>query len=152
MVQAFQSKCKTCDKNMTDMSKSRACPQPDIIQKYLRENTEFSGEICNDDRVCYACYKSISIKHLNSTVNSTDADLHLLIAQIQEDTPIVSDVHTFDQAIQYTSNTLAVEVGEALLTQRVLLLPTIYETFCDNVMEITNSTQTPGTLADTDPN
>ena len=64
----------------------------------------------------------------------------------------MSDVHTFDQAIQYTSNTLAVEVGEALLTQRVLLLPTIYETFCDNVMEITNSTQTPGTLADTDPN
>ena len=94
----------------------------------------------------------ISIKHLNSTVNSTDADLRLLIARIQEDTPIVSDVHTFDQAIQYTSNTLAVEVGEALLTQRVLLLPTIYETFCDNVMEITNSTQTPGTLADTDPN
>ena len=116
---------------MTDMSKSRACPQPDVIQKYLRENTEFSGEICNDDRVCYACYKShlITIKHLNSTVNSTDADLCLLIARIQQ-------VHTFDQAIQYTSNTLAVEVGEALLTQRALLLPTIYEKFCDNVMEI----------------
>ena len=80
----------------------------------------------------------ISIKHLNSTVNSTDADLRFLIARIQQDTPIVSDIHTFDQAIQYTSNTLAVEVGEALLTQRVLLLPTIYETFCDNVMEITN--------------
>ena len=81
----------------------------------------------------------ISIKYLNSTINSTDADLRLLIARIQQDTPIVSDVHTFDQAIRYTPNTLAVEVGEALLTQRVLLLPTIYETFCDNVMEITDS-------------
>ena len=62
-IHPFLSKCKTCDKNMTDMSKSHACPQPDIIQKYLRENTEFSGEICNDDRVCYACYKS----HLHQT-------------------------------------------------------------------------------------
>ena len=57
-VQAHSSKCKTCDKNMTDMSKSRACPQPHIIQKYLGDNTEFSGEICSNDRICYAWYKS----------------------------------------------------------------------------------------------
>ena len=124
----FQSKCRTCDKNMTDMSKSRACPQPNIIQKYLRENTEFSGEITTDDRVCYACYKShlIIIKLINNTVHSTDVDLRLLIAKIQLDTPIASDVHTLDQAIHYTSNTLAIEVGEALLKQTALLLPSIY--------------------------
>ena len=57
----FQSKCRTCDKNMTDISKSRACPQPDIIQKYLRENTEFSGEIATDDRVCYACTVKMAV-------------------------------------------------------------------------------------------
>ena len=92
----FQSKCRTCDKNMTDMSKSRACPQPDIVQKHLRENTDFSGEITSDDRVCYACYKShlIIIKLMNNTVHSTNVDLRLLIAKIQLDTCIVSDVHT----------------------------------------------------------
>ncbi len=54
---------------MTDMSKSRAYPQPDNIQKYLRDNTDFSGEIASDDRVCYACYKShlIIIKLMNIT-------------------------------------------------------------------------------------
>ena len=58
----------TNDRNMTDMSKSRACPQLDIIQKYLRENTEFSSEIATDDRVCYVCYKShlIIIKLVNN--------------------------------------------------------------------------------------
>ena len=50
-IHPFQTKCKTCDWNMTDISKSRTCPQPNIIQKYLRENTEFSGEIADDDRV-----------------------------------------------------------------------------------------------------
>ena len=93
-IHPSQSKCKTCNKNITDMSKSRACPQPDIIQKCLRENADFSGEIANDDRVCYACYKShlIIIKLLNNTVHSTDVDLRLLITKIQLDTPIVSDV------------------------------------------------------------
>ena len=136
LIHPFQTKCTTCDKNMTDMSKSRACPQPDIIQKYLRENTDFSGEITNNNRVCYACYKShlVTIKLLNSTVHSTDVDLHILIANIQLDIPVVSDAHTLDD---YTSNTLAIEVGEALLKQTALLLPSIYEKFCDKPKEIT---------------
>ena len=93
MVQTHPSlptKCKTCYKNMTDMSKSHACHQPDIIQKYLRENIHFSDETVNDDRVCYACYKShlIIVKVVN---NNTDVDLRL--AGIQLDTPIVSVSH-----------------------------------------------------------
>ena len=51
MVQAHSSLCKTCDKNMTDMSKeSRVCPQPDVIQRYLRENADFLSEISTNDR------------------------------------------------------------------------------------------------------
>lgn len=101
----FQTKCKTCEKNMAEMSKSRTCPQPKVIQKYLTDNTDIVGEICTDDKVCYTCYKShlIIIKHIN--------------------TPQMSYVRTIDQAIQYTSNVLAVEVGEAILKQTALLLP-----------------------------
>ena len=43
---------------MTDVSKSCACPEPDLIQKHLQENTDFSGQISTEDRVCYACYRS----------------------------------------------------------------------------------------------
>ena len=76
---------------------------------------------------------------MNSTVHSTDADLHLLIAKIQLDTPIASNVHTLERAIHFTSNTLAIEVGEALLKQTALLLPSVYERFCDKLTEITRS-------------
>ena len=126
---------------MTDISKSRTCPQPQVIQKYLRDNTDFVGEICTDDKVCYTCYKShlIIIKHINSTVSSTDADLHSLIAHIQQNIPRVSDIHTIDQAIQYTSNVLAVEVGEAILKQTALLLPSVYDKFCDKLTAMTTA-------------
>ena len=89
--------------------------------------------------VCYACYKFhlIIMKLVNNTVHSTDVDLHLLIAKIQLDTPIASDVHTLDQALHYPSNTLAIEVGGALLKQTALLLPCIYEKFCNKLSEIT---------------
>ena len=74
---------------------------------------------------------------LNNTVHSTDVDLRLLIAKIQLDTPIASDIHTLEQALHYTSNTLAIEVGEAILKQTALLLPSIYEKFCNKLSEIT---------------
>ena len=135
----FQTKCKTCEKNMSDMSKSRACPQPIVIQKYLQENTDFSGYISNEDRVCYACYRShlVTIKHLNNTVHSTDSDLHSLLDKIQRDTPVFSDINTVDQAVQYASNKVAIQVGEALLKQTALLLPSIYQEFCDKLKKIT---------------
>ena len=34
-VHPFQTKCKTCYKNMTVLSKSRTCAQPDVVLKYL---------------------------------------------------------------------------------------------------------------------
>ena len=37
----------------------------------------------------------------------------------------------------YTSNTLAIEVGEALLKQTTWLLPSIYEKLCNKLPEIT---------------
>ena len=75
---------------MSDMAKSRACPQPNVIQKYLKKNADFSGYIINENRVCYACYQShlVTIKRLNSTVHSTDSDLRSLLDTIQSDTPV----------------------------------------------------------------
>lgn len=124
---------------MSDMSKSRACPQPNVIQKYFKENTDFLGYISNEDRVCYACYGShlVTIKHLNSTVHSTESDLRSLLDNIQRDTPVFSDINTVDQAVQYASNKVAIQVGEALLKQTALLLPSIYEEFCDKLKKIT---------------
>ena len=45
-------RCKTCGKNLIDLSKSRPYPQPKLIRQFLRENTDFSTEINPDDRAC----------------------------------------------------------------------------------------------------
>ena len=138
-INPFHTKCKTCDKTITDVSKSRACPEPDLIQKHLQENTDFSGQIRTEDRVCYACYRShlFIIKHLNRTVHSTDSDLGSLIDRIKQDIPEVSEIQTLDQALTYASTFSAIQVGEALLKQTAVLFPSIYEVFRNKVMEIT---------------
>lgn len=81
--------------------------------------------------MCYACYKShlITIKCLKSVVDSTDSDLSTLINSIKEDTQTIIDIHTVDQALHYASNLSAIHVGEALIKQRAMLLPDVYEFF-----------------------
>jgi hypothetical protein len=52
--------------HVTERSKFRKCPNPTVIQRFLHENTPFTGDIRAEDIVCIACYKA----HL---VNSSDA-------------------------------------------------------------------------------
>ena len=70
-------KCRTCDKNVNDVTKTRKCPEPALIQQFLQQNTEFTGQISAEDHVCYAFYKAhlVTIKHMHNTTTSTDADL-----------------------------------------------------------------------------
>ena len=67
-------KCITCGKSFTDPLKSHSCPEPELVQKFLVQNTEFSGQIRSEHCVCFACYKAnlVIIKHLNDKIASTD--------------------------------------------------------------------------------
>ena len=70
----------------SNISKSRPYPQPSLIHNFLRENTDFSGEIGTNDRACYTCYKShlVTIKHINHTAQSIKQDLGTLLTKIKE--------------------------------------------------------------------
>ena len=89
-------KCRTCDRTLSDLTKSRKCPKPALIQGLLKQNTDFSGEISTEDHVCYACYRAhlIIIKHMHTTINSTDADLDLcsVIDRIKHEMCDTSDI------------------------------------------------------------
>ena len=89
-------KCRTCDRTLSDLTKSRKCPKPALIQGLLQQNTDFSGEISTEDHVCYACYRAhlIIIKHMHTTINSTDADLDLcsVIDRIKHEMCDTSDI------------------------------------------------------------
>lgn len=74
-------KCKTCNKPISDHTKSRPIPEPSAIQSFLSANTDFNDHISAQDRVCFTCYKShlFIIKHLKGSVQSADADFTTLI-------------------------------------------------------------------------
>ena len=109
-----QKKCTTCDKIIANVSKTRACPETQLIRQFLEDNTNFFGDISANDQVCYACYKShlFTIKRLKSVVSTTDSDLSTLINKIKENTPAVVDVHTVDQAVHYASNLSAIQLAK----------------------------------------
>ena len=73
--------CKTCNKAITDPTKTRKCPDPALIENFLQQNTGFMAKIGVEDRICYACYKAhlVIIKQTNNTTESLDQDLFALI-------------------------------------------------------------------------
>ena len=81
----FIRTCITCAKTVNNVTKTHKCPEPALIQQFLQQNTEFTGEIGAEDHVCYACYKAhlVTIKHMHNTTTSTDADLASLIDKIK---------------------------------------------------------------------
>ena len=56
-------------------SQVRVCPQPTIIQDYLKEHTEFEDTIKESDKVCYTCYHSHLVIIAQKSQCSTDSDL-----------------------------------------------------------------------------
>lgn len=125
------SNCKTCGKKFNKYSKSRPVPEPELLQRFLNTNTEFSDILHPGDRVCYVGYKShlVAVKQMNYellTVN-TDAGLTDLIVDIKQNLP--TTLETWENIIDYTARSLAVRVGEALLKQTAILLPRLYATF-----------------------
>ena len=134
----FIKRCKTCNKLLCDLTKSRKCPEPALVQSFLKENTEFMDEIKPDDRVCYACYKShlVIIKHVQSTSLSTDTELHELMAKLKNELVDIVDISTLDHALSYAAHFSAILVGEALLKQNALLLPDVYDSFLKKLEQV----------------
>ena len=120
----FIKNCKTCKKLMTDLTKTRKCPVPAVVQSFLANNTEFTEEIKSDDRVCYACYKLhlVIIKHVQNSSQSTDAQLQELIHfdSLKTNLPDILHINTFDDALSYTAQFSVISVGEALNYNKML--------------------------------
>lgn len=119
-------------------TKTRKCPEPSVIQNFLRRNTEFIGEINDRDLVCDTCCRGhlVILKHLQKTINSTDSDLRATLNKIKEEMSCITTIHTTDEAFLYAAHSCALDVGDALLKQTALLLPDVYDNFCEKADEI----------------
>ena len=121
-----------------DLTKTRKCPEPKLVQAFLWKNTKFTEEIKPDDRVCYACYKShlVIIRHTQNSSFSHSAELCKLINKLKTELLDIVDVITLDHAVSYAAHFSAIVVGDALLKQNALLLPDVYDSFLDKLNQI----------------
>ena len=58
LMQPRQEHCVTCGTSLRRDSNPKPCPQPALIEHYLKENTGYEGYIKESDKVCYVCYRS----------------------------------------------------------------------------------------------
>ena len=123
--------CTTCKKRITDCTKSRKCPNPALIQSFLRQNTNFTGEITANNQICNACYKAhlVVIKHSNSAVESLDEDLASVIRKLRAELRNEGQIHTKEQVLAHAVWESAIFVGKTLLDQNAILLPEVWEYF-----------------------
>lgn len=135
-------KCKACNKRILEHTKSRKCPDPMLIQRFLQQNTDFSSQICAEDHICYSCYKAhlVIIKHINNTTSSTDQDLCCIIDQVKTELQDNQEICTQDQALMHSVRMSAVLVGETLLKQNAILLPEVFD-YCERVFNDVSTSQ-----------
>ena len=83
--------CRTCGRRLSPGG-GRSCPNPKIIQEHLSQNTDFLGDISEQDLVCMTCYKSHLLGLRESKTTSTDSDMSALRKNAVVDIRSVHDV------------------------------------------------------------
>ena len=125
--------CTTCGTRLR-AGNHRSCPQPEIVRKHLHERTEFLGEIQVHDPVCLVCYRSHLVLLRDNSPISTDSDLARLICEYVHNIPTIAEVLTTQDVID-VSIMKTVSVGNILLENRAILLPSFHETFMGHVTD-----------------
>ena len=137
-LQNKQTHCCTCRSSLRTVP-ARVCPNANHIQQYLAEKTGFEGDIPEGAQVCMTCYRS-HLQILKEAPVSTDSDLLALIDTLKGCVPAIEHVKNIDDIINKAMYTTAIHVGERLLQQESLLLPSVHETFCVHVSDISQLT------------
>ena len=134
-VEPRQVHCITCGTSLRN-AKSKACPQPTIIEPYLRENMGFEGNIKESDKVCYACYRSHLIILQKRNEISTDSDLADLITTLSHQIHAPNTIQSTSDLIDAAMTRVVVSVGRELLDGNVMLLPDVHELFNSNASQL----------------
>ena len=131
-------KCKTCGQSYrTGMPQFKHCPNPDVISKYLNNNTDFTVAINADDKVCSVCYKSHLEILRNCAQSQFSTDHHLLESIGQVEKMLYAVVPTTEQdivmmAALHTSR----EVGQYMLKDMPILLQDAYGIFLERLQQL----------------
>ena len=85
----YQWKCGICSSTIKGFN-YRTCPEPELLQEHLLQNTDFLGTLAANTKVCMACYRYslivLAIVKENPKIN--DDDLQSLVGDIQKSVPV----------------------------------------------------------------
>ena len=124
----MQTNCVTCGVSLKN-SNPKTCPLPKVVEEHLKASTGFEGNIGENDKVCYSCYRShLVIIQKNRSV-SNDSDLESLIKQLHPP----STVNSFNDAIEATMLQITKVVAMELLSNSAVLLPVVHDWFCSHL-------------------
>ena len=98
ILQPPQTNCATCNISLRHCT-SRPCPQPEVIQQHLRENTGFDRHVKAQDKVCYTCYKRHLLILQQNKMTSRDSDLQKLITTCKQQIPPTESIRSWDDMI-----------------------------------------------------
>ena len=119
-LQPMQRHCPTCGSSLKT-TPARPCPDVPRILKYLKEKTGFEGELTENTKVCYTCYKSHLQMLKEANRMSTNDDLLKLINSFEQS--IIPDI--VNRSLVPTT----LYVAELLYRQEALLLPSVHNAF-----------------------
>ena len=133
MLQPTQIHCVTCDVSLRH-SKTKPCPEPETIKKYLHDNAGYDGDINEHDKVCYACYRAhlVILKQKDKLISS-DADLEKLITTLFRQ--VFVETKFLQEAIDKSIKRISIYVGKQLLQNSALLLPPVHQLLCQYINE-----------------
>ena len=121
--------CSLCKSSLKGVA-ARRCPDPQRVQKYLKESIGFRGKITDDVSLCTSCYKS-HLQILKKVPSSTDDDLLSIILNLKGSITLNEDLPCAEAVVNKAIYSTAVYVGERLIQQEALLLPVVYMIFTD---------------------
>ena len=137
LLQPTQTNCLNCGMSLRHASPSpRPCPNPVMIEKYLQDNTGFEGNVRAQDKVCFPCYKSFLVILLEHKPTSTDDDLQMLISTYSQQIPTTDDITTVNDVLDVAMIKTTVFIGEQLLSNHAILLPTVHDFFMSDIEEL----------------
>jgi len=121
----------TCGTSLRRDSNPKPCPQPALIEHYLKENTGYEGYIKESDKVYYVCYRSHLVILQQRNDSSTDKDLLQLIATLSKQIP--TSIKSTDEFINAAMPRVVVAVGRDLLNGGVMLLPDVHNLYASEL-------------------
>ena len=146
LLQPTQTNCITCGVSLRwAASSSRCCPNPEVIEKHLQENTGFDGHIGPQDKVCNTCYRShLTIINKSDSATSTDDDLKQLVSTFSHQIPTTYELKSINDVLCAAMMKTTVLVGRELLTNNAMLLPAVHDSFCEYTKELLKATNLEG--------